>query len=86
MPANRRGMFRTPAVILDAAEALAINADVSPGGEVRVQVLDEAQKPIKGYAFADMKPVTNDAVTAPVQWHEPLSRLKRRSAYCGWPT
>ena len=76
---DKRGTFRTPAVTLDASDGLTINADASPGGEVRVQVLDEAQKPIKGYAFADMKPVTKDALATPVQWQEPLSRLKGRT-------
>jgi hypothetical protein len=66
----------TPSVLLDG-EALTLNVD-SPAGEVRVEALDDAGRPIPGFGLADGSPIAADALAAPVQWKQPLGALKGR--------
>lgn len=46
---------------------LFVNADAC-GGELRVEAVDGAGRPIPGYAAADCRPITADDVTQPVAW------------------
>lgn len=47
---------------------LLINAQVQPAGSLRVALLDEAGKPLPGYAAADCDAVTGDRVAGVVNW------------------
>jgi hypothetical protein len=69
------GKIMTPKLKLDA-NALALNADVASGGEIRVQVCDDSGKPLPGFSFADCTPITGDSLSAPVTWKQPLSSVK----------
>lgn len=58
-----------------AADALTLNVDASHG-EVRVRVLDAQRQPISGFDFSDGRPITSDALSAPVVWKRSLSDLR----------
>ena len=75
------GTLRTTAVTLDTAQDLTLNADVSAGGQIRVQVVDALLKPLAGYTFDEMEPVKNDAIASPVKWKAALSALKGRTVH-----
>lgn len=74
--AEGEGTLRTPPVTL-SGRSMALNADAR-GGEIRVQVLDPAGKPLPGFTFADCRPVAEDSLAAPVRWKSSLDRLKDR--------
>jgi hypothetical protein len=71
------GTLRTPLVTLKGRQ-LTLNVDASKG-EVRVQIVDADGKAIPGFAFADCRPVTEDALAAGVQWRKPLAELGGRA-------
>jgi hypothetical protein len=50
--------------------ALALNAAVRPGGEIRVQVQDAAGTPLDGFAAADCTALRGDGLRLPVRWGE----------------
>jgi hypothetical protein len=58
-----------------AADTLTLNVDAVQG-EVRVRVLDAQNKPIPGFDFADSRPLSVDALDAPIAWQRPLSSLR----------
>ena len=60
------GTLTTPLVSLRGA-ALTLNIDAA-AGEARVEVLDAAGQPIPGLTLADCRPITGDALAAPVVW------------------
>ena len=60
------GVLRTRLVRVDC-ERLTLNVDAD-GGEVRVRVLDERGKPIKGFTFEECVPIRTDSLDAPVRW------------------
>jgi hypothetical protein len=68
------GRIRTPLLNLEG-ERLALNLDAR-AGELRAQLLDDAGRPISGFAFADAPPISSDALAAPVRWKRPLRDLK----------
>ena len=68
---DQAGRIVTPLVILDAG-ALTLNADCHDG-EIVVQVLDDAGKPVPGFTSS---PVTADNLAAPVHFTRPISELK----------
>ncbi|MEO5803302.1 MAG: hypothetical protein ABIR24_07205 [Verrucomicrobiota bacterium] len=70
------GILRTPLLFL-YGKKLSVNADASRG-ELKVQICDAAGKPIKGFSAKDFKPVTTDAVDAPLRWKRPLSEMNRK--------
>jgi hypothetical protein len=69
------GRLVTPPVIL-AAERMSLNFEPATGGEARVQVTEADGKPIEGFRFEDCRPLTADAVAAPVEWKRSLGELK----------
>ncbi len=71
------GRLVTPPVIL-AAERMRLNFEPAARGEARVQVTEADGRPIEGFRFEDCRPVTADAVAAPVEWKRPLGELKGR--------
>jgi len=72
------GWLRTPVVAI-TGDAITLNVEpTAAGGEVRVQVVDEAGAPVPGFAFADCAPVTADHVAAPVRWSGDPARLRGR--------
>lgn len=70
------GTLTTRAMTLDA-RALTLNVD-SRDGEARVQVATASGEPIPGFRFQDCRPIAADALAAPVEWEEPLSKLRGR--------
>lgn len=68
------GQLTTPLVTLDA-ESLTLNADAAKG-EVRVQIVDATGQPLKGFGFADCKPIKADSLDALIVWNQPLSSLR----------
>jgi hypothetical protein len=60
------GSLRTPLLLLHGSR-LTLNVE-APSGEVRVQVRDESERVIPGFAFADCQTVTGDGLALPVRW------------------
>ncbi|MBM4032560.1 MAG: hypothetical protein FJ291_12350 [Planctomycetes bacterium] len=73
---ERPGRLVTPPLTLDA-EAMTLNI-AAKGGEAKVEVLDEAAKPLPGFSAQDCSPIADDSLAAPVAWKLPLSSLKGR--------
>jgi hypothetical protein len=74
------GTLRTPPFTFKGTlkgRHLTLNADAAKG-EVRVQIVDAAGKAIPGFTFADCRPVSTDALAAPVQWSKALTDLGGR--------
>ena len=61
------GEFTTPVVTFDGA-ALELNVDTGGGGSVRVEVLDEAGAPVKGFSLAEAVPLCANSTRAVLQW------------------
>lgn len=70
------GSLRTPLLKL-SGDAITLNADAT-GGEVLVQVLDAAGKPVRGFTRKDCRRITGDSLSAAVQWKKPLRELQGR--------
>lgn len=68
------GSFRTPLVRF-AASAMTLNLE-APAGAVAVQILDENDRPVRGFARKDCQPVSGDGLAVPVRWKESLTALK----------
>ena len=49
-------------------ESLEINVDCTAQGMIRVELLDEAEQPIPGYALAEAEPIDRNPIAARVQW------------------
>jgi len=71
-----RGMLRTRLVTIEG-DSLSLNVDASRG-EVRVQIVDDQGRPLRGFGFADCAAIRADDVSAPVRWKRPLSELRRK--------
>lgn len=63
---DRRGALVTKPFALEGP-ALHVNADARRG-ELRVEVLDGAGRPVDGLAAADSRPITSDGLRHDVQW------------------
>ena len=70
---SKEGRLRTHKLVLSGA-AMTLNVNAA-GGSARIQVLGDDGKPIKGFSFADCKPITSDSICAPVRWKQPLSAI-----------
>ncbi|MCA1809199.1 MAG: hypothetical protein ABR497_04355 [Kiritimatiellia bacterium] len=57
----------TRPVVTDAPQ-LFLNANVAPGGHLRVELRDEAGRPLPGYSYTDCKDVAGDGVRLRVSW------------------
>ena len=68
------GSFRTPLVQF-AATAMTLNVEAAEG-EVTVQILDERDRPVRGFARKDCQPVSGDSLAKVVRWKKPLGALK----------
>lgn len=71
---EKEGRLTTRTLVLDA-ETLTLNVDADEG-EVRVQLTDPDGQAIPGYQFSDCRPITADSLAAPVQWQQPLSKMR----------
>jgi hypothetical protein len=71
------GTVRTKVLTIDG-DSLTLNADAS-GGSVRVRILDAEGRPLEGYGYADVTPVTSDELAVPLRWKRPLSELKGKA-------
>lgn len=60
------GMTSVPMVA--GGDAIALNAEVAPGGRIRVEVQDEQGHALPGYGRADCVPVTGDGISQRVAW------------------
>ncbi|MEO5803724.1 MAG: hypothetical protein ABIR24_09345, partial [Verrucomicrobiota bacterium] len=70
-----QGMITTPLVEL-SGKTFTLNVNAR-GGEVRVQIVDRKNKPIKDFTFADCAVIDRDGVSESVRWkqHSNLSPL-----------
>jgi hypothetical protein len=71
------GTLRTVPLVVGAA-AMTLNADAR-GGEIRVQLLDEAGKVRPGFAFADCQPITGNSLAHTVRWKGALATLRHKT-------
>ncbi len=69
------GRLTTPLVLLEG-NFLTVNAAVK--GELRVRVLDAQSNAIRGFDFADCKPVQGDSLRSPIQWKRSVDELKQQ--------
>lgn len=68
------GSFRTPLVQFEAT-AMTLNLEAL-GGEVAVQILDENDRPMRGFTRKDCHPVSGAGLAVPVRWKKSLTALK----------
>ncbi len=59
--------FRCPP---DGTFRLTLNAQAQKGS-IRVRICDEYGRPLLGYDYSDMEPVTGDSLALPVRWNTP---------------
>jgi hypothetical protein len=71
---ERAGTLRT-AVVVPRGRTLTLNV-AAPGGEVRARLLRPDGTPLRGFDFADCRPITGDALDAPVQWKGRLAEVR----------
>lgn len=71
------GRLRTPLLRINADE-LAINANARDGW-IKAQLLDENGAPMPGFAMEDCKPITEDAISSPLQWRQPFRKAAASS-------
>ncbi len=74
---GKPGRLVTPPLVLDA-EAMALNV-AATGGEARVEVLDEAGKPLPGFSARDCSAIADDSLAAAVAWKQPLGTIRGRT-------
>jgi len=67
------GRIVTPLLLIDG-NGLTVNADAKDG-RVVVEIVGEDGQPISGFSKTDCKPVTVDALDAPLRWSRPLREL-----------
>lgn len=82
----RSAQFFLKPVEMPAAAKLAINVShLVKGGSVRLQIADENNKPIPGFAFADCKPITRESLRKNITWKsdKPLSKLAGKKVCIG---
>lgn len=78
--ADREGGFIITPPVLFNGEGLNLNLDAPAGGSVKVEILDEGQKPVPGYAKSDAVPVCGNSVSREVRWNgSGLYKLKGRT-------
>jgi hypothetical protein len=70
---DTEGTLRTPLLTLEG-KGLSLNVDAHAGA-VRAQVMDREGNPVPGFTFADNRPITRDALSAPLEWHKSLETL-----------
>lgn len=66
---DRGGRLTTPLLVFDGTH-LELNCDISGGGSIHVELLDEEDKPIPGFTKEDCRMVTGNSVRMPVRWAE----------------
>ena len=71
------GSFTTPSIRFDG-DLLELNLDASAGGWIRVELLDEYDRPISGFRREDADEILRNSVAASVSWKgvTHLSKLK----------
>ncbi len=68
------GVLRTPLLRLHGAR-LTLNVE-APAGEVRMRVLDDRNQVIRGFGYADCRPVIGDGLDVPVRWRRSIAKLR----------
>ncbi|MFN3651021.1 MAG: hypothetical protein ACK47B_15710 [Armatimonadota bacterium] len=68
------GTLRT-VVVVPRGDRLTLNVDAA-GGEVRARLLKPDGTPLRGFTYADCRPIASDSLDAPVRWKRPLAELK----------
>lgn len=73
------GSMLTPPMRFDGSR-LELNVDTSAGGVVRVEIVEESGKPIRGFAMHEAEEITTNDVKAVVRWKNgaDVSRLAGR--------
>lgn len=73
---DEEGSLLTPNAILMGTR-LTVNARV--GGELRVRLLDGKGQSIRGFGYADCRPINGDSLSHPVTWRRSIASLHRRA-------
>ena len=68
-PLSEIGQITLKPVCVDGASAISLNADAS-GGKVRVEVLNEEGRRVRGFSREDALPVHGDSLTNEVGWKQ----------------
>lgn len=77
-----QGYLLTRKISFDG-DFLFVNADISEGGELKVEIMDENHKVIEGYRKADCIPMKGNSTKYMIRWkrHNDLSELKDKPVY-----
>ena len=67
LEAGTEGGTVTTVLLRPAGQHLFVNTDAAQG-ELKVEILDEAENPLPGYGEGDLIPVRSDTVRQPVHW------------------
>ena len=62
------GQFTTPPLLFSGNQ-LRLNVDVAAGGSLQVELRDESDMPIPGFAISDADTITGDSVAMNVTWN-----------------
>jgi hypothetical protein len=68
-----RGWLRTPPLQVEG-DSILMNVDAA-GGEVRAQLLEEGDRPIRGFRLADFSPIKTDDIRARATWKRSVQEL-----------
>jgi hypothetical protein len=80
-PLEHVGQVTLKPIDLGGASAITVNADARDGGEVRVELLDEAGRRVRGFSFDDAAPIRGDSLRHRVAWkNKSLSDLTAAAA------
>jgi hypothetical protein len=78
-PTGPKGTMTTRTLSF-VGQRLEVNANARGGGTITAEVLDEAGKPLKGFAAKDSDPIQDDNLHHTVTWNgsSDIGRLQRR--------
>ncbi len=81
-PEPNQGYLLTQKISFDG-NFLLVNADIPDGGELRVEILDENNKAIKGYGKADCIPMKENSTKYMIRWrkHDNISSLRGKPVH-----
>jgi len=66
-PVHDVGQITLKPALLGGGRSATLNADAS-GGSIRVEVLDDMGRRVRGFAKSDAQPISGDSLAHPVQW------------------
>ena len=67
-PLEQIGQVTLKPIEIHKGDTIQINADATGGGEVRVELLDENGRRVRGFSRDDATPIIGDALRHPASW------------------